>query len=342
MSRATHHYIPRFHLRHFACDRNRGHVWCFDKRSGQYSKVSVKKAAAEIGYYAVPQGKDYDADVLERAFNQLETQVAPIVRWLASRPSGWWGLGPQHRRYLADYLATLYLRGPAWRDASTAIATFSARVETDMLLSDRQEFARRARVAGMPETGDALDALRMQWQEELRTGELVIEAPQEWSLLTLQVGESIAPMLTGRRWFVYRRSTLPRLLLGDQPVVIYAPADHSERVGAGFGTPGVEIYCALTPSALLFIADEQDNGVVTVVEPDDSTDFGGDWVYVPNRAAWMHSRQYLIGSRQADLEMTGLTFPDQERHLSPSIGISGVEEAWRSLLPDLMTQRKRE
>jgi Protein of unknown function (DUF4238) len=61
MARASHHYIPRFHLRQFACDRDRGHVWTFDKRTGHYSKVSVKKAAAEIGYYAVPPGKDYDA-----------------------------------------------------------------------------------------------------------------------------------------------------------------------------------------------------------------------------------------------------------------------------------------
>jgi hypothetical protein len=43
----------------------------------------------------------------------------------------------------------------------------------------------------------------------------------------------------------------------------------------------VEIYCALTPSALLLIADEPDNDVVTVVEPDDSNDFTGDWVSVP-------------------------------------------------------------
>jgi Protein of unknown function (DUF4238) len=240
---------------------------------------------------------------------------------------------------LADYVATLHLRGPAWRDASTAIATFGARVEADMLLSNPEEFARRARAAGMPETEAALDVLRLQWQEELRTGKLVLEAPKEWSLLNLQMGETIAAMLMGRRWLVYRRSTLPRLILGDQPVVIHAPANHPEHVGAGFGTAGVEIYCCLSPTALLLIADEPDNGVITVVEPDDSNDIGGDWVYVPNRAAWMHSRQYLIGSRQADLEMTALTFAEQERRTSPQIAISGIEDPWRSLLPDLMAER---
>lgn len=338
MGQSSHHYIPRFHLRQFSCDQNRGHVWSFDKRTGDFSKVSVKKAAAEIGYYSVPPGKDYDADVLERAFSQLETQVAPLLRWLASRRPGWWGLGRQHRRYLADYLATLHLRGPAWRDASTAIATFSARVEADMLLSNPEEFARRARAVGIPESDDALDALRLRWLDELRTGELVIEAPKEWSLLNLQMGESIAPMLMGRRWFLYRRPTLPRLILGDQPVVIHAPPDHPEHVGAGFETPGVEVYCALSPTALLVISDEPDNGVVTVVEHDDPEDFGGDWVYVPNRAAWMHSRRYLIGSRQPDLEMTALTFTEPERRMSPRIGISGIEDAWRSLLPDLLAE----
>lgn len=338
MAAARHHYIPRFHLRQFACNRDRGHVWRYDKRSDHYERVPIRRAAAEIGYYSVPPGDDHDAEILERAFNQLETQAAPIVRWLASRPPGWWGLGAQHRRYMADYLATLHLRGPAWRDASTSIATFSERVDADMLLNNPEEFARRARDAGWEQPEAELNATRLQWQEELRTGRLILEAPKQWSLLNLQMGEIVAPILMQRRWFIYLRSIRPWLILGDQPVVIHPPADHPEHMGASFGTPGVEIYCPLSPSALLLIADEPDNGVVTVLEPDDSHDFGGDWLYVPNRSAWGLSHQYVIGSRQPDLEMTALTFAEHERMSSPSIGVSGIPAEWRSMLPEWMKE----
>ena len=96
---------------------------------------------------------------------------------------------------------------------------------------------------------------------------MVVVAPES-GLASLGLAvDGVRPILAGMRWDLWC-SRFPWFILGDQPVTIARPPDLPPYLGAGFATPGVEIYAPLSPEALLVGTNEPHDGSIRVFAPD--------------------------------------------------------------------------
>jgi hypothetical protein len=330
---ALHHYVPQFHQRLFRPDRHHGRVWRYDKKTDRHSIQGISRSMALPDYYSIPAAEGVSDSTMETLLSQIEGQAARVIKHIIKLPDGPWQIHPNDQLAIAMYLGTLYLRGPAQRMSTDALATFSARLALDMAMA-RDDWVENGLKAGMGQTRDELEQARKEWEE----GRITVEANPAQSILNLQVGlEGVTPILVKRRWLLLRRRVFPYLVLGDQPVTLIRPRDLSRFLGAGPATPGVEIYCPLNPQNLLAIEDAPYDGVLRIQTMpaliDQETQ--DDWVQKVNERSWASARQYVIARSQADLEFTRLGIPPEQRGAIPGLQVSGgLPDRWKKLLPD--------
>jgi hypothetical protein len=330
------HYIPQFMLRRFGHGQGHGLVWICDKASGRISPRSVRKSASGPDFYAVnypDRGKDSS---LEDVFEALETMAAPLVRTLGNLPPGRHEFSPEARELLAGWLALSYARVPGAIDSNLAMAKFTVAVQTDMLLRNPEEYRGRAQADGSAKSDEELEVERLGYLREHSERNLVVEPAPETGLTGLgHAVEDIRPLLATMRWDITRRDRFPWFVLGDQPVTIARPPGLSPFLGAGFATPGVEIYAPIGPDALLVGSHEPHDGSITVVAPDSGRRrvLNPDWSLRPNLTAFTHAQREVFGRSQGDLEAARLALAPEDRAWVPKIGVSGIPEAWLPYVP---------
>ena len=127
------HYVPQMHLKAFANGDSRV-VTVHDLEEGRAFKASTKNIAVGVGFYDVEaEGSSLSP---EGWLAKLEGAAAPIVARLIDSPPELLNLRTDEESSLARFLVTLYLRGPAYRDAHqqrtddvmTRVTTFQNRV----------------------------------------------------------------------------------------------------------------------------------------------------------------------------------------------------------------------
>jgi len=198
---ALHHYVPQFHQKLFRPHRLHGRVWRYDKLSQRHSLQGISKSMALREYYSL-RGDDGTLDEqLETMLSQIEGQAARVIKVLVKLADGGWEIHGDDILALSMYLGTLYLRGPAQRTASDALATWTARVFLDMEIG-RPDWVDR-KLAEEPHLDRAdLEHAKQEWE----SGQLIVEANPAQSLLNLQVGlEGVTPILARRRWHIFKR-----------------------------------------------------------------------------------------------------------------------------------------
>lgn len=334
------HYIPQFMLRLFGHGDGNGLIWGYDKRTGLTAERSVKKSAAAPDYYSVnyPEGR---RDVsLERLFNSLETAAAPVIKRIVALAPGRYQLDPATRDLLAGWLALAHARVPATIDQTLAMAKFAVAVETDMLLRNPDRYRERSRAGGSTHTDEALEAQRLGELLEHEERRLIVEPAPETGLTALGTAvDHIRPVLAAMRLDVVLRSRFPYFVLGDQPVTVGRPPDLSKFLGAGFGTPGVEIYAPLAPTTLLVATHEPHDGSLSVIAPDlraRESSLAADWSLVANLTAFVNAPQFVFGRSQGDVEAARLALSPEDRDFKPGIIVRGLPEEWARYIPEGM------
>lgn len=337
-ARENQHYIPQFLLRLFGHGQGRGEVWTCDKATGTIRSRSVRKSASGPDFYAINYPDERGRDTsLEDLFGLLENAAAPLLRALADLPPGHHEMGAAERDLLAGWLALSYARVPGTIDTTMAMAKFAVAVQTDMLLRNPDEYRRRSRASGATESDQDLEAKRLLDLREHQERVLVIEPAPETGLTSLgNAVEHIKPLLAQMRWDIARRSGFPWFVLGDQPVTIARPPDLPSILGAGFATPGVEVYAPISPDALLVGSHETHDGSITVIAPDERprrASLAPDWSLRPNLTAFTHAQREVFGHSQADLEATRLALAPEDRTWVPQMSVSGIPEEWMPYVP---------
>lgn len=331
------HYIPKFLLRAFGHGQGRGHVWGLDKATGAITARSVRKSASAPDFYAInypDRGRDV---TLERVFGALENAAAPLIKALADLPPGTYPLGAAERDLLAGWLALAHARVPATIDSTLAMAKFTVAVQADILLRNPEEYRRRSRASGSTAGDEDLEAERLTNLAKHMDRTLVVEPAPESGLITLGLAvDGIRPILAQMRWDLFRRSRFPWLVLGDQPVTISRPDGLPNYLGAGFATPGVEIYAPISPEAILVGSHNPHDGRLRVVALDEvprRPSLGPDWSLRPNAEAYAEAPREVFGRSQADLEAIRLALPPESRTGTPQVRVSGLPREWRRYLP---------
>jgi hypothetical protein len=334
------HYIPQFLLRQFGHGQGHGHVWVCDKATGRVMKRSVKRSASAPDFYAVnypDRGRDVE---LEHVFGRLETIAAPLLKALAVLPPGAHDVGTEARGLLAGWLALSHSRVPSTIDSTMAMAKWTVAVETDMLLRNPERYRERARATGDTHSDAEIEAQRLVHLREHEDRNLVVEPAPETGLTALGMAvDHVRPILADMRWDIFRRGRFPWFVLGDQPVTTARPPDLSPLRGAGFATPGVEVYAPLSPEALLVGTHEPHDGSIRVFAPDERPgrpSFAHDWSLRPNLSAFGNAPGEVFGRSAGDLEAIRLSLAPEARTSHPQITVRGMPAEWIRYVPEGM------
>lgn len=117
-----HHHVPQFYLRGFADGERITTV----RLPGETRYTnSVRKTAAENGFYAVP-GHEEGPDVFEKILGGIEGAAAEVFKKVEA---GVWPLAPDDRGTLASFIALQVARGPEQRRNIQHIQAQVARLE---------------------------------------------------------------------------------------------------------------------------------------------------------------------------------------------------------------------
>ncbi|MES2210091.1 MAG: DUF4238 domain-containing protein [Chloroflexota bacterium] len=333
MARAKrHHYVPQFHQRFFGVGIEVERIWVYDKTTDEINLRAIKNTAVIGNYYTLPQSDGPD-DTLERAFAKIEGDAAPVIDALCAADGPNFVVDVASRYVLARYLGLLHGRVPATRLASQQIAEHLASITMDTRLANREGFLKEAREIGWTGTDEELDARRIQMLERMRSGELVIKAPEQVSLNMVALGlEAVAPLIAAMGWWLLKRSTFPHYIVGDDPVTVWPSNTHSKHLGVGFGTPDAEISVPLDPETLLVMGHNVPDGYLFREEELPSV----PWWYPPwpyHYRTWARAHRFVFGASRADLQAIQFMMTPKERGLSAGLQVVGGPEEWRGYAP---------
>jgi hypothetical protein len=329
------HYVPEFHLAQFiGLPFRRFHV--FDKQWGKFGRPPVAKPAFSRDYYLLPGETDEERLRLEREFALLEDQIAPLMKWLARRPPGAVQIDDEARDALAAYVAILHIRVPAYREAALARAQSMARDPEMLGLANATEFRDDARQMGFPGTDEDLETLRLEWNEDVRTGRRTIEVHKAVSLTALSPAvEKVRPMLFDRAWELLRLEGWPGFVIGDQPVTLLSRGRLAGQIG--FETPDVQVMMPLAPKTMLLISDRPREPVLEVKVQPRQLGLTEPWWAIANRVSWLSSKRYVFAQRPWHLQATELLLhPDDRRR-----DITGLSAEAEEVMKERSRERRR-
>jgi hypothetical protein len=120
------HYVPQFHLRRFADEKDR--LWVWDKQADRVFATAPGRIAAETQFYRLTQYEQdgHDPMIMEKQLSALEAEVALITdQWLEWLPT----MSPMdilpiprpNRRIIALFLAVQFLRTRDTREIISAL-----------------------------------------------------------------------------------------------------------------------------------------------------------------------------------------------------------------------------
>ena len=281
-------------------------VGVFDKKWGKFAQVPAATSARIRDYYLVPGATAEDRLAVEREFARLENLVAPLITRLDDAPPGPVPCGDVDRHNLASYAAILHVRGPAFRGDALKRAQELATDLDALGLADPYDFRQEARRQGMKGTNEELEHKRAALATLLVTGQIQVQVPAASTLGSVPIAvRRGVPLMLAREWELLRVGW-PGFLIGDQPVALLS---HDQLVPSiGFGSPGVQIFIALSPRTLLLISDRPRKPGPLLVKIEVPTGLREPWWATANKVAWLSSQRYIWGPMSA-LQSTGLLLP---------------------------------
>lgn len=209
-----HHYVPQFYLRRFANQKNQ--LRAFRRSTREMSRIGVRQAASEIGFYDVKESEDYSKEFVEELLGQKVENFAALA---FQRLDETWPPSEEDRVWLALFMAVQIVRTPEQRFMMNEIADLATKLQIKgVRLGD----------------GPAIDPLPVA-SEELES--MVFPASPEfaWGSALEMAATKMAPMLAGEFVWHLFESDKRVLATSDRPVMYWVNEPDPLR-GVGLGT----------------------------------------------------------------------------------------------------------
>jgi hypothetical protein len=194
-----------------------------DAARGQ--RITVRKACAEVGYYAIatedvepPHDEGHDPELVERIFAAVEGETDALLRGILS--GGFPPQEPEARFRISMFIALQITRGWAFRRDLEELGNLSARhyVETQATPERVTSFLKER---GLPH-GDRHVQEFLQRALGPNGPRLVLPQARAVQEMLRFAIEFLMPDIFSRRWRLLEFDE-PRLLTSDEPVALWSP-----------------------------------------------------------------------------------------------------------------------
>jgi hypothetical protein len=261
MSAKRHHYLPTFLIRRFAQRKEPRFVYRLDIKTGRPRLVPPRSQAFRHQYYRFEidgeaievDGQLIDPGFVEQALQRLESTTAPVITRLVASNE----VPPEERQVLAMFCVLQQKRTPAGRKERRFLDEFMHTLLAEVRFSNREEFHTHAREAFPDLSEDEIETFREQTLDDLRSGQLVLEAPpaREIAMMFFQLDEVVSIILEKCDWHVLRLDdAAPDLVLADVGVTQVDHTPKHPKAGAGWiSSPTSETVFPIDPRLALFV-----------------------------------------------------------------------------------------
>jgi hypothetical protein len=246
----SHHYSPVLHLRNFVGIAPAGHIWTYDKQSGNSRSSIPEETGFETHFYSVEKDDGTKDTTIEKFLADVESKAAPVYRGLleGQLPEG------QPKADFANFLAAMFARTPSLRRMFGEMQSRALQIHNYAYgKSDKafESFVKRS--------GDGRSALDEKGLEKLRNAlldpsQFEIEVSRESTLRCLSVMDRLAPLFFEMRWtLVY--PVHGYFITSDNAVTrAVDPKSVSPSYGdGGFVNKTVEVTFPLSPKIMLLM-----------------------------------------------------------------------------------------
>jgi hypothetical protein len=247
------HYVPLLMLRRFAVDPGdkRSLIYRLDKKSGQPRRVNPRNEAVVGRYYRMVDMDGEVNDEVDALLDAIEGEAARVIAGLERDPTY---LALNDRPVLALFVQTLKTRTPEGRSQLNELDRLTARLWTEMRLSDPET---NAVLRDDGETEEEVDRRRLKYLKQIQDGSLELRSTpdREVSLMFLAADKAVEAMLSRLSWTLLRAPEGRPFILSDHPVAHFDPEPMSFESGASYLTsPGSVTTVPLDPGLALRLA----------------------------------------------------------------------------------------
>lgn len=324
-----HHYVPQLHLRLFAADPGGRFIYRHDKRTNRTEYRAIRGVGGRPDYFTVRGPDGLPSDALEQAFGRIETDVASVLRRLATHPSGSLALSPRDRVNVSRYVALQFARVPNHVETSRQMAEYLGSASMEMIYATSERFRDFNRRQGSTATDDELEVERVAGLERLRSGQWSIPDGHEMAIGAIgDAVDAIAPVVHAMNWSLIRRSRPPWFVLGDTPVTLYAE-NLPRGMGVGFLTEGAEVHMPISPTHAL-VATRVENPLAEEVVEFHSAEVANGI----NTEIWASAIYNVFGSSTDAIHAARHATPEVLRGFrEPRVHIGGGPAEWERYKP---------
>jgi hypothetical protein len=246
--RKRHHYVPRFYLEGFIDPRNEPFIWVYEKGNQEIRRQKAEKIACEKHYYSfITESGDKDSETIEKAFEDLETKTAPILKKIKDEKT----LSNKERGIFSYFIAYIMTRVPNYRKNVESIAGKLIKKTMMTIVSDREEF--RSKVEKLEKVrGEKFKTRIEDFTKAVMNGKYDIEVHPEFSLGMIGLARELAPLFYKMSWAFLKATNEYKFLTSDNPLYYFDPT-YSQRKfdGVGLLNDNVEVYFPISRESML-------------------------------------------------------------------------------------------
>jgi len=218
-----HHYVPRCWLAGFTDTGDKdGNLWVTDFQRRKQWQTSPGNAGFIKDFYRLTD-EHLDPVLAEKAFSQVESEVAPILRNIDQDRRA---PGVEEFDVLLYFIALQWARTPAFRPFVLNILDVLARTEIDEALKSPELWRRALEKAGISPDAPGAGYERM---KKTNPDDFELSAPTDWYVQKMfEAADSILPSLRKRIWGIIHSPT-GSFIGSDNPVAMDGPK--GQKVG---------------------------------------------------------------------------------------------------------------
>jgi uncharacterized protein DUF4238 len=262
MAGKRHHYLPQFLLRRFAIKEGEGAglVWRADLSGVRLIPVAPKHEAAKRHYYRLPAEVGLPPDLAENVIAFVESHAASAISKFERRGN----LAFEDRYWIALLLALQHKRTPAGRRELRFMDEMTARLQTELRLSDREAVRRALSAADDSPSEEEVEQWQKRLLAELASGEITFDSTPDREVGLIFIGiDTLAPILVEQ--FDWRFLDIPEdvgdVVLPDVGLTLFDPTPKFEESGTGFASsPTSETALYLSPRLVLLLRPGEGSG----------------------------------------------------------------------------------
>ncbi len=247
------HVIPRFYLEQFATRKKAhaktGYLWVYST-SARIRRGTAQTEGVENGYFGMPTATDRLDESLETQLAALEDRAKDVLL-MAPNETFVWSRG--YQKILADYVALLYARTKARRNAT---AWVSDAVSKNMLrLIEEEQFMRELTDEYAKRFNQLVDVSVVKRAVKSVADEAVTPDGKRGFFLSelLNTANLVSEILLSRPWQVWKAPEGQESITSDNPVVTMLPINGDFAHGFGFNAQGVLVACPLNWNSCLLV-----------------------------------------------------------------------------------------